>query len=260
MRQWMVSAMTCTALLASSPLQAGVTELSSSVDDIVARQSAGLESAFFGHRIPGDPYGHVVTIQPFVGGYGSDGILSGVGFSWHTARLLPWDVGASVGFMDLDLKTWTVAVSSGTEVWRGSRSTLMLEGAAGYQFLSERQGDDVSIHLEDQRFPDAPGDQILLDSFDLFHFMVHAAYALDLWALHPSVDVAWVATTYRLEGAVWDGAFPIAPAEQRDDDGSTAKVTYGLGISLDIRRAVVFGGVRIVDDAAFFQANLGFRF
>lgn len=260
-RALFVGAVVVTALAAApAPSHAGYTSLSATVDELARRQSAGMESALFGDRTLVEPYGHSVAVHPFIGAYATDGILSGISASWHTTRLVPWEVGLGAAVLDLDVTTWTFVVSSGRRVWSNERSAVALEGALGYQFMTERSGEGTFIRFEEVDPTGAAPTEFLIDSFDLFHAMVSAIYTIDLGILRPVVDVGWVATTYRLDGNEWDGTLPPAPGASASEDGGASKVTFGLGAALDVPRAIVFGGMKVIDDAALFQATLGFDF
>lgn len=247
-------------LSAWAPAFAGVTSFASSFEDIVDRQSAGVESALFSVPVPAEARGHSVAVHPVVGFYGSDGILSGVSASYHTSRLVPWDVGVHAGVLDLDIVTWTVAVSSGRTVWNNERSAIVLEGAVGYQFMDEKSGERTAVSLSAGEFGAGTGDDVLLDSFVFVHSMARAVYSIDLWLLRPIVDIGWVGTWYHLDGTEWDGSFPLTDGAPRDESGTTGKITFGLGAGLNVDRAILFGGVRFVDDAGLFQASVGLTF
>lgn len=260
-RALFVAAVIAAALAAApAPLHAGYTSLSATVEELSRRQSVGIESVLFGDRTLVEPHGQSVAANAFIGVYGSDGILSGVAASWRTSRLLPWEVGVGAAFLDLDVNTWTFVISSRSRVWSGGRSAVALEGALGYQFMTERSGDATFIRFEEVDPTGAAPTEFLIDSFHLFHAMVGAVYTTRLWILCPVVDVGWVGTTYRLDGNEWDGGLPPAPGASRRADGGVSKVAFGLGAALDVPRAILFGGMKVIDDAAIVQATLGFDF
>lgn len=238
----------------------GVTFLGSSFDEVVERQSAGMESVFFGRSMLGNGLGNSIAIHPYVGFYGYEGILSGVGGSWHTTTLVPWDLGVGVGIIDLDFTSWTVAVSSGRQVWSNERATLALEGALGYQFIDEDPDRATAVIIDPPDPNGGYGPEVILDSFTFVHLMAHAVYTIDWWILRPVVDLGWVGTRYSLDGYEWEGGFPVTQGESRDDSDTSGKVTWGLGSALVIDRVILFGGVKVVGDAGLFQVNVGFEF
>jgi hypothetical protein len=260
-RALFVGAVVVVAALAAAPApsHAGYTSLSATVDELAKRQSTGMESVLFGDRSLAEPYGYSVAVHPFIGAYATDGVLSGIAASWRTSRLLPWEVGLGAAVLDLDVTTWTFVVSSRSRVWSGGRSAVAVAGALGYQFMTE-SNDGTFIRFEEVDPTGAAPTEFLIDSFHLFHAMASAVYTTDLWILCPVVDVGWVGTTYRLDGNEWDGTLPPAPGAPASEDGGTSKVTFGLGAALDVPRAVLFGGLKVIDDAALFQATLGFDF
>lgn len=245
---------------AAAPASAGVTGLTASLDEIVDRHSIGMESAFLGEPLPGNRYGNSIAIQPGIGFYGNESILGALSGTWHTSKIVPWDVGLCVGALDLDVSSWTVAVSTGRPVWSNDFSEIAVEGVAGYQFMDGRSR-DTAIRLDP---PDPFGggyrSDTLFDSFRLGHLMIHAVYAIDLWLLRPVVDIGWVGTAYRFQGNEWDGSFPLIRGDERTESGFNGKTTWGLGAALDIDHAILFGGFKVGREAAVFQTSVGVEF
>jgi hypothetical protein len=130
-----------------TPAFAGVTGLTATLDEVVERHSLGMESAFLGEPLPGNRYGNSIAVQPGIGFYGSESIVGVLSGTFHTSHLAPWDIGLSVGVLDLDVSSWTVAVSTGTPVWSNERSEIVVEGVAAYQFM-DRRSRDTAIRLD----------------------------------------------------------------------------------------------------------------
>jgi len=219
-----------------------------------------MESAFLGEPLPGNRYGYSIAVHPGIGFYGSESIVGVMSGSFHTSRIVPWDVGVSVGAMDLDVATWTIAVSTGRPVWNNERSEIAIEGVVGYQFMDGRSR-DTGIRLDP---PDPFGagysPDTLFDTFRLGHVMMHAVYTVDLWLLRPVLDFGWVGTAYRFEGNDWDGDFPVTRGASREESGFRGKVSWGLGAALDIDHAILFGGFKGGREAVVFQVNVGMEF
>lgn len=242
----------------ATPARAGYSIISSTFDDVVGRESAGMETGLFGDRAFRDVDPQTIAIQPVAGAYGGSGTLSGVGASWHTTRFAPWDFGAAATMLDVEFRTWTFALSTGYRAWSHGRSLVLLEGALGYQRMANRPGDYTAIRLDAPGNP--AGDLVLMDSFDFFHGLVQATYTTQVSFFHPVVYVAFVGTRYRFDAAKWDGALPVSRGARRHETGDATTATLGIGASVDIHRANIFGGVRAVQDAAVFQLGLGLVF
>lgn len=241
-------------LCTSAPVRAGVVTPSTTIDEYADRQSVGIESAFFGPALPASTLGHSLAVHPALGGHGSEGLLAGASVVWHTTELVPWDMGVSVGVVDFDLAgvTWTLALSSGKELWRGDRASLAVEAAMGYQFLADDPNDELAFES---------GETILVDQFDLVHLMAHAMYSLDLKYFTPMVEAGFTGTHYRMDGWVWDGSFPITREDSRSERGGVGSATFGLGVSLNTPKALLFAGVKSsTGRAGVVQVSLGLRF
>jgi len=247
-------------LVVPATASAGVVIPSATIDEYADWQSIGVESAFFGPALPASGFGNSVTVHPALGGYGTEGILVGASAMWHTTNLVPWNMGASVGVVDLDLAgaTWTVALSSGRELWSSGRSSLAIEGALAYQFLTEDSNNELAFELGDPDF--ASGELVIVDKFRWVHVMAHAMYSLDLGFLTPMVEVGFTGTRYQMHGNVWDGVSPIAGGGSRSERGGVGSPTVGLGVSLNTRGAVLFTGVKGSGGSGVFQVNVGGRF
>lgn len=243
----------------AAPARAGYKILSSTFDDVVARESVGMETGLFGDRTFREQYPQTIALQPMLGVFGgSSSTLSGAGASYHTTRFAPWDFGAGVSLLDLDIRTWTFAVSMGYRAWSHGRSLVLFDGGLGYQFMHNASGDNTAIRLD--RAGNPAGDLVLIDSFDFFHAALQGTFTTQVAFFHPMVSVGWVGTRYRFDAKGWDGSFPVTQGAPRHENGTTANATFGVGASVDVHRASLFGGVRAVQDAVVFQLNLGLVF
>ena len=254
--RWGMAALLCAVL--TMPARAGVTLPSSSIEEIAERQAVGMLSALFGPALPAAELGNSVTFNAGLGGYDVDALFGVLGGSWHSSRILPWNAGLAISVTDVNITTWSFALSSGVEVWESGRSSLAIEGAVGYQYFVEDSGGFTIVFLGD--YESGIGEDVLIDSFRFVHGFVHAVYSLDLHLLTPVIDFGIVGTRYGLEANVWDGNFPVTPGEPQSVDGGEISTSLGVGVSLNTQPLILFGGVRGVKEAVFFQARVGLAF
>jgi hypothetical protein len=254
--RWGILALLCVAV--AVPARAGVTLPTSSIEEIAGRQPVGMLSALFGPALPAAELGNSVTFNVGLGGYDVDAIFGVLGGSWHTSRVLPWNAGLAVSVTDVNITTWSIALSSGTEVWQSGRSSLGIEGAVGYQFFVEDSDRFTVIFLGD--YESGIGEDVLVDSFRFLHGYVHAVYSLDLSLITPVIDFGIIGTRYGLQANVWDHSFPVTPGEPQSVDGGEISTSLGVGVSLNTQPLILFGGVKGVNEAVFFQGSVGLAF
>jgi len=250
--------MALAGVLLASPVMAGVSIPTSSIEEIASRQPVGMLSTLFGPPLPAADLGNSVALNAGLGGYDVDALFGVLGGTWHSSRILPWNAGLAISITDVNVTTWSVALSSGAELWRSGRQSLAIEGALGYQFFVEDSNDFTAIEFEEDE--SGVSEDVLIDSFRLLHAYAHAVYALDLHLLTPVIDLGFVGTHYEFEGSVWNGDFPVTRGDRRSADGNDISTSLGVGAFLNTRPLILFGGVKGVNEAVFFQATVGLAF
>lgn len=242
----------------STPALCGYTSVSSPLEEIVERQSLGLEAALLGdHMVLGQGQ-QSVALHPFFGGYGEDGIMAGLAASWHTTKLLPWEVGVNASAVDADVQTWQVGISVQRQVWQRGRLATLLQGCVAYQALMDSKDNPTSIYL-DQRDPWTLEDEVLLDTFTFGHAVVNAVVTADLQLVRTILDLSWVGTAYHFDAFECDRDC-FETGAPRGDGGRVSRFTWGLAASLGLRPAILSGGFKVSNDAAIFQITVGVAF
>ena len=242
-------------LALAGPARSQTTFLGSQLDEIVDRASVGMQANLFGPSLTTREARWSVAVRPFIGVYGSDGILGGIGVAVHTARWSPWNLGVGFTQFEADVPTWTLAVSADRRTHDGRYVDVDVGVAAGYQHGPT--GDGRYLVVED---PFGTRREVLIESLRLGHALLRVAGTLDLWFLRPTLEIAAVFTSHHVDGVEWDAIDRAGTGGERDDSGSDTKLTFGLGLGLDVAPAIVFAGLGVAGDAGYFQVAFGAAF
>jgi hypothetical protein len=241
------------------PSVSGYAQLTSTIDELVERQSLGLEAMYFGGQGFLDDGRTAVTPYGFFGGYEYEGIMAGAGVSVQTEALLPFGVGLASGLTDADFLTWSLALNAQERVELTTWSTFLVQGVFGYQRLTEGRNDYYAVYLHPAEWPDTPEDQILFDAFGWYTFYIHAVIEARWRFVKPMIDFGWLASRYRYTGYEC-GLDCFDPGGSTAGDGTVTGGTVGFGLSLDADAFRVFGGLKWTDAGAIFPVSLSIIF
>jgi hypothetical protein len=237
----------------------GYAQLTSSLDELVERQSLGLEALYFGGQGLLDTSRTSITPYVFVGGYDYEGIMTGLGASVQTEALLPFGVGLGFGLTDADFLTWVLALNGQKQVGLTSWSSMLLQGAVAYQRLTEGRSDYYSVWLDYAVWPETPEGQVLLEDLGWYTFYFHAVFEARWRFIKPLVDIGWLASRYSYTGYECEYDC-FDPGQITSGDGTVTGGTFGFGLSLDANVLQMFGGIKWTDAGAIFPVSLTIRF
>jgi hypothetical protein len=245
--------LTCPAF--GQPTVTGYAQLTSPVDELIERQSLGLEAIYFGGQGLQDSARTSITPYGFFGGYGSDGIMTGAGISVETDALLPVGVGLGFGLTDADFLTWALSLDAHKQFRTTPWSGLLVQGVFGYQRLTEGRSDYYAIWLDYAEWPDTPEGQVLLEDLGWYTFYVHAVFEARWRFVKPLLDIGWRGSSYSYNGYECE-IDCFDPGAGTSGDGSVTGGTVGLGLSLDAGALQAFGGLKWTDGSAIFPVSL----
>lgn len=245
--------------LHAQPQISGYLELTSSIDELIERQSLGLEALYFGGQGFLGAGRTAVTPYAFFGGYDYEGIMVGTGASVQTEALLPFGAGLGFGLTDADFLTWTVSLNAQEQLELSSSSGLLIQGVFAYQRLTEGRSDHYAIYLQPAVWPDTPQGLILFDTLGWYTFYFHAVYELRWRFVKPLLDVGWLVSRYSYDGYEC-GLDCFDPGADTSGSGTVTGGTFGLGLSLDAKALQLFGGLKWTDAGAVFPVSLTIRF
>jgi hypothetical protein len=249
-------------LLLSETASGGYLELSSTIDEVIRRQSLGAEAVYFGGQGILEDGETSVSPYAFFGGYGQDGIMTGAGASVQTEALLPFGVGVGGGVTDADVFSWSVGLNAHKKVLRSTWYTLLVQGAVVYQRVDEDH--DYAIWLNPAVWPDTPQDLILFDEFSWYTGYLHAVLEAR-WqvakslAVKPLIGIGWLAARYSYTGNECDYGC-LEPGAGTSGDGTVYGTTFGFGLSLDFGSLRLFGGIKTADGDAILPVSLSIVF
>jgi hypothetical protein len=250
-------ALPCSAF--GQPAVHGYTELAATFDELVERQSLGLEAMYFGGQGILEDGKTSITPYAFLGFYGYEAIMGGFGASVQTEALLPIGIGAGFGVMDADLRSYTLGLNAQKRFDRSTWATLLLQGAVGYQRKSDDRGKYYAIYLKPAEWPETPQDLVLFDKLSWYSAYVHAVFEARWSILKPLLDIGWLATHYRYSGYECDRDC-LQPGGSASGNGMVYGLTFGVGVSLDIGSLQVFGGIKGSDAGVIFPVSLALMF
>ena len=245
--------------LGQSTITGGYTLLLDSFDELVERQTLGLEAMYFGGQGLQKSGLTAVTPYAFLGGYGYEAFMTGAGASVQTEALFPIGVGLGFGVTDADFMTWAVSVNAQKQVGPKSWYSVLLQGAAGYQQMSDYRNGNYGVYLQPAEWPDTPQDPILFDDLSWISVYFHAVLEVDWGFVKPLVDIGWLASSYRYSGYEC-GADCFQPGEPTSGDGVVSGGTFGVGLSLDGGPIQIFGGIRRNDAGTILPVSMTIRF
>ena len=245
-------------LLYAQPQIAGYAELTASIDELVERQSLGLEAVYFGGQGFLEKGRTAVTPYAFFGGYDYEGIMTGTGASVQTEALLPFGVGLGFGLTDADFLTWTVSLNAQEQLELSSWSGLLVQGVLSYQRLTEGRSDHYAVYLHPAVWPDTPQDLILFDTLGWYTFYFHAVFEARWWFVKPLLDIGWLASRYSYDGYEC-GLDCFDTGANTSGSGTVTGGTVGFGLSLDAKALQVFGGLKWTDAGAILPVSLTIR-
>jgi len=241
------------------PSISSYTQLSASFDELVERQSLGLEAMYFGGQGLLDTGQTAITPYVFVGGYDSEGIMTGLGASVQTEALLPFGVGLGFGLTDADFMTWSLGLNAQKQVGRTSWSSVLLQGVLAYQRMNDYRNSNFAIYLQPAEWPDTPQDQILFDSLGWYTVYLHAVFEARWKFIKPLVDIGWLVSNYRYSGYECEYDC-FQPGAETSGNGTVTGGTFGIGVSLDANVLRAFGGLKWTDAGAIFPVSLTIKF
>jgi hypothetical protein len=257
-----LAAVMSTALVSfadSQPVVGGYTILNASFDELVERQSLGLQAMYFGGQGILDDGQTSVTPYAFLGFYGYESIMGGLGGSVQTEALLPLGIGAGFGVMDADLRTYAFGINAHKQVTPSTWSSLLLQGVGAYQWKSKARGDYTAIYLKPALWPDNPEGLVLFDDFDWFSAYFHAVFEARWHFVKPLLDFGWLANYYRYTGYECDRDC-FGPGNVTSGNGNVSSFTFGVGVSLELEALKAFGGIKGNGSDAIFLVSLSISF
>ncbi len=200
-----------------------------------------------------------VTPYAFIGGYGYDAIMAGVGASVQTEALLPMGTGLGVGFVDADFQTWFLGLNAQKQHDLTTWSTVLLQGAVAYQRKLEDQNHYHAVYLNPAEWPETPQDLVLFENLSWYTAYIHAVFEAKWKFVEPLVDIGWLGAFYHYSGYECDYDC-FDPGETTSGDGTVSGVTFGVGLSLDIGVLQIFGGIRGSEAGTILPVSVTMKF